>query len=161
MYIWNILPHCICLLRKEQCKKSSYILPKESRRLSLCVILYFIFSTTIAVFLFCNKSCCWRGRKTQHKWLPESTQVLWREETWQSPMKSTAEFLLIGVRPGFHSAPWWRHFENVPLKDNDLENVKLPSRKFTHLVVIFHKAYEKRILSHLNVALMQSELRKN
>lgn len=47
MYIWNILPHCICLLRKEQCKKlSSYILPKESRRLSLCVILYFIFFTS-------------------------------------------------------------------------------------------------------------------
>lgn len=72
------------------------------------------FPLAITVFLFCNKSCCWRGRKTQHKWistssLPEFTQVLWREEAWQSPMKSIAEFLLIGVRPGFHSAPWWRH----------------------------------------------------
>lgn len=108
------------------------------------------FPLAITVFLFCNKSCCWRGRKTQHKWvsscsLPESTQVLWREETWQGPMKSIAEFLLIGVRPGFHSAPWWRHL--VPLKDSHLQNVKLACRKFTHLVVIFHKTFEKRTIT--------------
>lgn len=49
----------------------------------------------------------------------------------------------------------------VPMKDSHLQDVKLPSRNFTHLAVIFHKTYETRTLSHLDVALMQSKLRKN
>lgn len=73
-------------------------------------------------------------------------------------MKSIAEFLLIGVRPDFHSGPSWRYL--APLKDSHLQNVKRPSRKFT-LVVIFHKTCEKRMLPYLDVALMQSKLRKN
>ena len=81
------------------------------------------FPPAITVFLFCSKSCCWRRKKTKNKWafsssLPKFTQVLWREETWQSPTKSTAELLLTWVGPGFHSRSPVLHGRCLtPLKD--------------------------------------------
>lgn len=156
------MPHCICLLRKEQCKKlSSYILPKESRRLSLCVILYFIFFTSHYSVLVLLQILLFEGKKdtTQMSIHFQPSRICSSFVKGINLAESQEVSSRTGVRPGFHSAPWWIHL--VPLKDSHLENVKLLSRKFTHLVVIFHKTYEKRTLSHLDIALMQSKLRKN